>query len=144
MLSSNRRIKIMTIWLIKDNNVFKPMFEIDRQKASKIPRGEENLFEIKRVRNPDFHKKYFKMVKMAFENQDEYNDFNRFRKIYQMKAGYHEFVETDKGGMYWPLSIAFDKLDEIKFQELYNKVWAEFEKDFGFDELFKAELAGFS
>lgn len=115
--------KGIDIWLIKDDiGHFHPLNDIDREKAAKIPTMEENCFTIKRIRNPKFHRKYFKLLQLVFENQDKYSDFEHFRQIMQMKAGYFDCVVTDKGEVYLPRSIAYDAMDETQFSELYEKV----------------------
>lgn len=135
----------MKVWLIKDHQgKFHPLDSKDKEICDKIQPMDEHCFELKKVRNPKFHRKYFALIRIAFDNQDEYKDEEKFRKVMQMKAGYHEFVQTDKGEMWWPKSIAFGELDELEFEELYNKVWHVLQERYGFDnELFEAELASF-
>ena len=112
------------IWLIKaEHNTFKPLNMIDQEKADKIHISESNMFTLKRVRNPKFHRKYFALINLAFQNQDQYINQNHFRKIVQMKAGYFEAVTTDKGIVYIPDSISYESMDETAFSDLYEKVW---------------------
>ena len=134
----------MKLWLIKTDKGFLPLYDIDKDVADKIPLMEENLFEIKRVRNSKHHRKYFSMVKMCFDNQDEFSEIDTFRKVNEMRAGYYEIVNTDKGVMHWPKSIAFEKLDQTDFEELYNKFWAVMFERYSFDrEDFESELMGY-
>lgn len=136
----------MELWLIKDREgKFHPLNESDREKADKIPALEETLFTYKKIRNGKFHRKYFAMLNMAYDNQDQYKNFDHFRKIIQMKAGYYDTVVTDKGEVYLPLSIAFDKMDNNEFEKLYEAAWKVLYELFAFDrELFENELNAFA
>jgi len=124
------------IWLIKgENNTFSPLNESDIDKCSKILLGESNMFTLKRVRNPKFHRKYFAMVHLAFENQEDYNNEEHFRKVMQMKAGFFEAIHTDKGTVYMPDSISFEDMDESGFDSLYEKVWQVIYDTYGHDRI---------
>jgi hypothetical protein len=58
------------LWLVKDfEGKFVPYNEPDYEKAKRIPEGEDNLFEVKRVRNPGHHRKYFAMINLAFQTR---------------------------------------------------------------------------
>lgn len=138
------------LWLIKsENGNFQPLNEDDRDKADKIPVMEENCFTLKRIRHGKHHRKYMSMMRMAFNNQDEFDDEDTFRKYIQMRAGYYEVVKVQKDGetitMHWPKSIAFDTMDQTAFKEIYDKAWAVLAERYGFDnELFLAELGGYA
>lgn len=135
----------MELFLIKDHNgLFHPMNDNDREKAAKIREGEDNLFTLKKIRNIRFHRKYFVLIKMAFENQDQYQDIDDFRYVMQMKAGYYKRIITDKGVTFLPKSIAFDKMDADEFESLYEAVWKVLYNTFAFErELFEQELNQF-
>ena len=100
-----------------------PKFDSDLEALKKIKIGEDVKVKISRPRNINFHRKYFALMNLAFENQDLYDDITTFRYIIQMKAGFYTIVKTHKGElMYFPDSISFGSMDESKFEELYSKV----------------------
>ena len=135
----------MKVWLIKDSyNRLHPFGDHDREKVEKMKEGDPYLFERESVRNHMFHRKYFAMMRLAYENQDEITDEYRFRKLMEMRAGYFEFVKTDKGEMWWPKSISYEKLEQEDFEQLYDKVWQVLQDRYGFDEDFINELANFA
>mgnify|MGYP006405787499 FL=1 len=108
----------------------------------------DGIVTVRRPRNYEFHKKYFALLKLGYENQERYNNKDHYRYLMQMKAGFYDAVETDKGTMYLPISISFGGMEENKFQQLYEKVLIEISKDLGLgtDELSKeveCELNGF-
>lgn len=88
---------------------------------TKLKTGESFLIEIKRVRDPRHHRKFFALLKLVFENQDELEMFDQFRQVFQMRCGLVDVVKTHKTTLYLPKSIAFDKMDQTAFEELYNK-----------------------
>ena len=139
------------IWLIKTGKgYFIPFQDSDYEIAQRIPAGEENCFTYKHVRLPSFHRKYFALIKLAYENQDHYKDQYVFRKVLEMRAGYHELVITEKGKeLYLPKSIAYSEIDQADFEKLYDGVYAEIEKMLGLvseedRQYFQNELAQFA
>jgi hypothetical protein len=85
---------------------------------------------IKEERNYEFLKKYFALINIGWEYMNEkqvefYNNSKEgFRKSVQIGAGACEKVWSIKR-QEWvedSISISFDKMDEIEFRELYNRV----------------------
>jgi len=100
----------------------RPAHSGDHDQLSKLPKGEVMQFDVKRPRNVRFHRKYFALLNLGFDNQDRYSNFDHFRKVVQMKAGHFDEVATDKGLVFLPRSISFSDMDETAFSELYDGV----------------------
>lgn len=84
--------------------------------------GEDFLISLKRPRNLAFHRKFMALLRYAFENQERYEDFEAFRKEVTMRAGWwEEHVHVTGQISYTAKSIAFAKMDELQFDELYRK-----------------------
>lgn len=78
----------------------------------------------KAKRNVRFHRKYFSMLNLTFQNQDITNNENDFREAVQIAAGfYHYQKQIDGSEIKRSDSIAFDKMDDITFEHLYNNVF---------------------
>jgi len=78
--------------------------------------------EITKPRNSKFHRKFFALLNIAFENQDKYDNFSDFRVEISLKCGsYREHITTKGVIIYVPKSIAFSNMDELEFSELYDK-----------------------
>ena len=106
-----------------------PVGDDDYEEKRKLKLGETYSVEIKVARNLDFHRKYFALISYAYEflNEAETAKFKtkeNFRKYLELLAGhceviYHprfnEFVEI-------PKSIAFAKMDNAEFDDLYKRV----------------------
>ena len=106
-----------------------PLGDDDYEEKRKLKLGQTYSVEVKVVRNVDFHRKYFALIAYAWEflNEQEterFKDKENFRKYIEIAAGHcevifhprlQEFVEI-------PKSIAFAKMDNTAFSDLYGRV----------------------
>lgn len=75
-------------------------------------------------RNVKFHRKYFGVINLTFQNQDLTDDQNEFREAVQIAAGFwHYQKQIDGSEIKRSDSISFSKMDDITFEDLYNKVF---------------------
>ena len=100
-----------------------PLYNSDAEKLKecKLKEGETYEVEIKRKRNYDFHKKYFALVNMCFDNQEQFEELEHLRNYLTCKAGYFVKIPTPEGEMILHKSISFAKMDDIEFDQLYQK-----------------------
>ena len=113
----------MEVYLTKNaNGLLIPTYDSDHESCKKIAFGETVKAEITKPRNIGFHRKFFALLNMAFNNQDEYDTFEDFRAVMIMKAGFFKQIATDRGLVYFPKSISFAKMDELEFGDLYSKM----------------------
>lgn len=105
-----------------------PLYDSDQFEKSKLKLGEDYQIEIRKARNIQFHKKYFALIKCAWLNLPEQYDTlyphpENLRKAVQRMAGFKEEIYFPDGRIEdESVSIAFDKMDELEFREVYNKV----------------------
>lgn len=107
-----------------------PATDVDAEKKQKLKYGQAYQFEVKQIRNYEFHKKYFALIETAWqmlnEKQEAFFGKNKetFRKTLQVTAGYADkvFNFNLKEWVDVPKSISFSSMDELEFQELYNAV----------------------
>lgn len=140
------------IWLIKsgDGNTFHPFADSDYETAKRIKPMVETCFKITHIRSPLFHRKYFALINLAFENQHHYSDIYVFRKTMEMRAGYYIPVKSERGNEFSiPKSISYNELDQTDFEKLYDSVWQEISKMLNLvkeedKEMFLDELARFA
>jgi len=135
----------MKIYLIKnDTGQFVPAYNSGYEKAKRFKPGETVLADITKPRNLGFHRKFFALLNMGFENQEKYDNFEDYRAVFIMKAGYYKMIETDRGVVYLPKSISFGSMDEVEFQELYNRMIDVLIKELGLDQVaIEKELSSF-
>ena len=112
--------------IIRPDRLMEPSLESDHKKLSRFRSGDCLTFEMKKIRDGLNHRRYFEMITIAFDNQEEYKDERVFRKALEMEAGYFEEVKLFFRGEIiirrWPKSIAYENLPEDEFTELRSKV----------------------
>lgn len=134
----------MDIFVIKmpDGNLM-PASEHDREQLRSIKSMQPCRVRVTRVRNYEFHKKWFALVQYAYENweppmaiatadllagefvtpPEEYphKDFDRFRKDIIILAGYYDATYRLNGEVRLEAkSISFGAMDEDEFSKLYD------------------------
>lgn len=126
----------MKITLIKQlNNTFKIAYNSDYDIAKKITLNEPIEFEFKKVRNYKFHKKFFALINLVYENQEQYNNIEHLRKDLTISAGYYDLRYNIEGvEIQDAKSISFAQMDENEFSELYNSIIEVVVKWLGIDK----------
>ena len=128
----------MKLLLKNTNHGLIPLYDKDYEEKKKLVIGKDYQAEIKLARNIFFHRKYFGMLDAAWsllrENQRVFfggatygETFGKeaFRRSVQISAGFFEPI-WDVKGRCWQKSvksIAFDKMDEGEFENLYKAVY---------------------
>lgn len=99
-----------------------PLTDSDKSKFSKIGQGEICQVEIDRKRNTLFHRKFFAMLNIGFENQDTFNSFDIYREYILIAIGFCEvFILPNGLPNYKAKSISYEKLpDNSDFEKVYN------------------------
>jgi len=119
---------------------FLPADQETAEWAVKVKTGTVVYAEFKRERNYEFHKKYFGMINVAFQNQEEFINEELFRKTMQIMAGYFDPILFDGNIYKIPKSINFGSMAQEEFEKLYSSVLDVILKHFGFGEEFEIEL----
>ena len=99
----------------------------------KLRHGVRVVAKVTVPRNAKFHRKFFAMLHVAYDNYDwpmietQHGParciFEQFREYVTIKAGYFELGATPKGEPRAKAkSIAFGKMDEAEFERLYSAV----------------------
>lgn len=112
----------MKIMVINTVTGLVPKYGTDYEAKKRLPIGWEGIVTVTLPRNYEFHKKFFALLMLGFENQDAYDDFEDYRALITCRAGEYKEIKTPKGVVYMPKSISFAKMDELAFSDLYDKV----------------------
>ena len=115
-------------------NKIVPLYNSDYDKLKKLKRDTELVWEVKQQRNPMFHRKCMALFNLGFENQEQINSFDNYRKIMTMRAGFYTTEVTDKGVVYFPKSISFANMDNSEFEDLYSKLIHVIAKDLNLND----------
>jgi len=112
------------IALIKQqDNSFKLFTDTDLEESKKIKVGEIYVYEYKKPRNLKFHRKFFALIKLLFDNQEVYQDIEDLRQDLTIAAGYYTIRQDMHGNdVPKPMSISFSSMDEHQFNNLYNDI----------------------
>ena len=110
-----------------------PATEEAQHMLAELPKYDDVLVTVKTGRSVKNHRRLFSFFKMTFDWQDEYENFDIWRRVLTLKAGHFLTVVDKKGNtQFWPLSISFGELDdEHKFKKLFNEIVRVYLKDFG-------------
>jgi hypothetical protein len=126
----------MQITLIKTLNGFKLAYNSDHELAKKIPLNEPIIYEWKKPRNLKFHKKFFALLNLVFENQEQYNNLDHLKKDLTISAGYYDLRLNIEGiEIREAKSISFAKMNDTEFSDYYNRIidvvvkWLGIDKD---------------
>lgn len=133
----------MKLWLTKVFNALHPLKNRDVELLESL-NTEPHLWSVVTVRNGLFHRKYFGMIRLGYNNQDEFRNEDIFRKATEMRAGYFVPVNVDGVEVRMSDSIAYERLSQPDFEKLYNEVWRVLQDKYGFDKDFLNELNTFA
>ena len=127
---------LMDIFCHRINNALYPAHDSDLEALKKIKAGETVRLNMKRVRNYQFHKKYFALLNYAFDVWDPPDvdvpvylrdaipekNFDRFRRDIIILAGFYETTVRLNGDVRVEAkSISFANMSEDEFEQLYDK-----------------------
>ena len=127
----------MDIYLLNTAHGLVPLYDDDFEEKKKLKIGETYKSKIVRPRNIFFHKKTMALFKIGCDNSKSVTmPFNSYRKYATIKAGYANVYQTPKGLFVEAESLAFDSMDEDRFQDVYNHVLTFIILDTGADKEF--------
>ena len=124
----------MKIHLIKTlNGSFKPAYDSDLENAKKMPLNEPIEFNYTKKRNVKFHRKFFALINMVYQNQERYNNIEHLRKDLIIESGYYDVRHNLDGvEIYEAKSISFAAMDDTEFSNFYSAVIDVIVKYFNF------------
>lgn len=96
----------------------------DCKPYNKLEIGQELELEIKGTRNVKFHRLFFALINLAFENQSHYTNPDELRNDLTISAGHYETRTNYITGeeIIYAKSIKFSKMDNNEFKIIYNDV----------------------
>jgi len=116
------KVKTATGWALM------PAHQSDLDELVKLPAGQPVRVTVKRMRNPQFHRKWWALINYAFdcweppENHVGEKNLERFRKDIIILAGFYDYhVRLNGETRIEPKSISFAAMDEDEFEDLYSK-----------------------
>lgn len=144
----------MKLFLYNADGYLRPLYEEDADEKKKLKRGSVYLAEIKEARNVAFNRKFRKLIRLSFEYLPErqregfHDDPDKWCDYVTVLAGHCEMFYSPQYKIWIqiPASLSFEKMDELEFQEFYDRVYTEIFKIIGplvSEEEFKENFADF-
>lgn len=132
------------LYLRKTLTGFAPADEPSVEVWKKYKQGETYRADVVKPRSYQHHKLAFALLNLTYSNQEQYGNFESFRKAVAIAAGHTEELMTVDGEIiYLPKSLNYDTLDEIEFTKVFGAmmtVCAKILHNMGIDEL-EAEVS---
>jgi hypothetical protein len=140
-------MKANEIYMVKGlGGKFTPAHETDLEIAKQLKQGDVYKFTFTKPRNYQFHKKFFALIKLVFENQNHYKNIDDLRHDLTVEAGFKIEKTNQYTGevRYIAESISFASMDEIEFSRLYQKMLDTVIRVYGWEGTdLEAEVAEF-
>ena len=124
------------IYLVKQlNGTFIPAYDSDKELMSNIKVGEIYKYKFSKPRNIKFHRKFFALINLVYQNQEHYSSIEHLRRDLTIESGYYNVRVNKFTGeeIIEPKSISFASMDEIEFGKLYGKFLVTVIRVFGWD-----------
>ena len=123
------------IYLVKQlNGTLIPAHDSDKELMSNIKAGEIYKYNFSKPRNVKFHRKFFALINLVYQNQDHYSFEDLREKLIKASGHYRIVIDIETGEEERKAkSIAFANMDEVEFSKLYNDVLNAIIKVFGWD-----------
>lgn len=135
------------MYLKKTLSGFVPADEPSLDVAKKFKVGDAYRADVVKPRSYKHHKLIMALLNLTYANQEQYDDFEMFRKAVALAAGHVEEIHTVDGEILkLPKSISYDALDEVEFAKVSGAmmtVCCRLLKDIGADEL-EAEVSRYA
>jgi len=129
---------------IDESGEIRPADDESNNRLKRMKKGHYFSFQYKRIRNYEFHKKFFSMLTLAFENQEFYENFEWFRQATLLGAGHCDtHIDKDGNPLYKVKSISFENCKQEDFELIYDNVNRYLLGRYGFTEEFNNELLSY-
>ncbi len=93
------------------------------QAIKKLKPDEIVIVEMKRARNPKYHRKFFALLNLVFGNQSRFHSLDELLDAIKCYVGHCRTMRMRDGTEYRiPKSISFAKMDQSAFDVFYNRV----------------------
>ena len=107
----------------------------DLELSKKIKVGEMYKYKFSKPRNVRFHRKFFALINLVYQNQEHYNNIDQLRYDLTIESGFYEtrVNHITKEPIIEAKSISFASMDEVEFSSLYSKFLDTVVRVFGWD-----------
>lgn len=112
------------IFVRKQLGALKPVDHVGVDALYKLKEGVIYACQITKPRNSKFHRMFFAMIGLCYENQGVFDNIDNFREEMIKAAGHFTSYTNHKGvKVYKAESISFAKMDQDDFEKVYESVF---------------------
>lgn len=99
-----------------------PSLPADKEVLEKYKNNAILYVDLRKPRNGKFHRKFFALIHVIYEAQDQYSTEEDLLVEIKLRAGHYQEHVTARGKMmYIPKSLSFDSMDGDEFAVFYDK-----------------------
>lgn len=126
----------MKVLLIKQmNGTFIPAYDSDKENLKRIKSGEMIQADVVKPRGVKKHRKFFALLNLLFQNQENYKNIEDLRHDLTVAAGYYREVVDIHGEITKRAeSISFAAMDDLQFDKYFDDVLNTIVHHFNFDK----------
>lgn len=108
-----------SVWLVKGlDGYLSPADDDSAEHFRRFKIGDVFEAKVVRKRNGLHHRLGMKLLRIVFDSQDRYSNFEKFLTEVKILTGYVDTHISQSGEIYYVVkSIAFDKMDELAFSK---------------------------
>ena len=96
-----------------------PMYDSDYDEKQRLKIGEKVLCEVTKPRNYEFHKKFFALVRLAYQNLPE--RLQSMLNCLKLDVGLASIIYQGGRQLIKVGSISFSSMDDTEFETFYQK-----------------------
>ena len=112
---------MVVILMAKKLSALYPIDETGEVAMKRVGQGEIVTVDIKRPRNLAFHRRFFAMLNIIYQNQDAYKSLEDLLNVCKLRVGHCDTLATKYGEVKIPRSISFAAMDDAEFSEFYGR-----------------------
>ena len=107
---------------VKRNGALHPVDISADDLMASIPDGKEVILTIRQPRSPEFHRRFFAILRRVCDNSDRYRDEEELLACLKIACGHTKPVQLPNGEVYrLPRSINFANLGQDAFQRFTKR-----------------------
>lgn len=113
----------MTTLLLRKRfgGTLEPVDDSGREVLAKVKTGATIKAEVTRPRNVHFHRKFFAMLNLVYQNQEHYKSLDDLLDVCKLRIGHVRSIQTKGGIEKVPASISFANMDDTAFSNFYDR-----------------------
>lgn len=124
----------MKVQLTRTHYGFEPDTERDVEALAAVKVGQSISGDFRQPRNPAHHRKAFALLHAMYENQEQFDSFDRFYDWVKVRAGLVDLVEIgEKGAVYKVKSLSFASMGQEEFDGVYQQIVTVAYEQMGFE-----------